>query len=289
MVPIDPSVGDDALLKAWINPVYLDPKTASTVCARFEKDSSVQLQGFLRNDRLAAVREELLAADAASGLGRGGRGDPKVAGDGWELVGPPHMQRYARASVTGGARTGVLQTLRDELFRSTSFARLLERLTGGHLTEHRVQARRFRPGLDYTVGHHGLLEDVERLDATLCFVDDTDAADADLWASGDVGGFECFIAAEDEGEAAAAAEVYANAGAEENDLLSVNPVANTLSLVLRDQGTMSFVKYVAASAPSSRFDIAAAFGIEYDDDDDDNDDDDDGNEVDSSESGAAEK
>ena len=67
--------------------------------------------------------------------------------------------------------------------------------------------RRFRPGLDYTVGHHGLLEADTMLDATLCFVGSTNActssensadqAEADeAWDSGSAGGYECYIAAE---------------------------------------------------------------------------------------------
>jgi hypothetical protein len=34
--------------------------------------------------------------------------------------------------------------------------------------------RRFRPGLDYTVAHFGVLTKDPRLDVVLCFVDDGD-------------------------------------------------------------------------------------------------------------------
>lgn len=37
---------------------------------------------------------------------------------------------------------------------------------------YRDELRRFRPGLDYTVAHHGAMTVTARLDATLCFVDD---------------------------------------------------------------------------------------------------------------------
>ena len=33
--------------------------------------------------------------------------------------------------------------------------------------------RRFRAGLDYTVAHYGAMTKVPRLDATLCFVDES--------------------------------------------------------------------------------------------------------------------
>lgn len=51
-------------------------------------------------------------------------------------------------------------------------------------------------------------------------------------------------------------------------MLNVSPAANTLNLVLRDEGLMKFVKYLSAAAPSSRFDIAAVYKPEPDSDDD---------------------
>jgi len=49
-------------------------------------------------------------------------------------------------------------------------------------------------------------------------------------------------------------------------VLNVSPAANTLNLVLRDEGLMRFVKYLSAAAPSSRFDIAAVYQPEPDSD-----------------------
>jgi hypothetical protein len=114
------------------------------------------------------------------------------------------------------------------------------------------------------------------LDATLCFVagngeqgrideetGDLVGSDSDaLWESGDCGGFECYIDAEDEDE-----NDKEEAAAEYNDeddteLLSVSASNNTLSLVFRDPGTMRFVKYVGCRAPSSRWDISMEFEVE---------------------------
>ena len=102
-------------------------------------------------------------------------------------------------------------------------------------------------------------------------MDDTsDEAEA-VWQSGEMGAFHCYIAAED--EATTAAEVYVNDDAEENNLVSIQPKTNTLGLVLRDPGTMSFVKYVSALGMGSRWDVAATYEIDPDDigggDDDD--------------------
>lgn len=47
-----------------------------------------------------------------------------------------------------------------------------DRLTALRPIGYRDELRRFRPGLDYTVAHHGAMTVTARLDATLCFVDD---------------------------------------------------------------------------------------------------------------------
>ena len=48
--------------------------------------------------------------------------------------------------------------------------------------------------------------------------------------------------------------------------------SNTLNLVMRDEGTMKFVKYVSHAAPSSRWDVAAVYEVDQDDTDSDEDD-----------------
>ena len=77
-----------------------------------------------------------------------------------------------------------------------------------------------------------------------------------------MGGFECYIAAdegrENEGPDAEYDEEY------DTNLLSVSASNNTLSLVYRDPGTMKFFKYVSAGAPSSRWDIAFEYDVKDD-------------------------
>ena len=150
---------------------------------------------------------------------------------------------------------------------SASFGRLLKRISAMVVKSAAVECRRFRPGMDYTLAHYGMLTRETRLDATLCFVDDrTDDLSDQLWESGDVGGFQCYIVADEE-EGTEAAEVYKSKSEEEEDeLLSIPPASNTLSLVLRDGGIMQFVKYVSAAAPGSRWDVASVFEIEEQDD-----------------------
>lgn len=47
---------------------------------------------------------------------------------------------------------------------------------------------------------------------------------------------------------------------------------NQLSIVLRDSGTLKFVKYVSRKAPGDRWDISGTLDIEEQDDEDEEDD-----------------
>ena len=136
----------------------------------------------------------------------------------------------------------ILSLLQHKLFQHPVFANYLHVITSLVPTSYRSEVRRFRPGLDYTVAHYGGMTKEPRLDATLCFVKDDDSsgaggsgvtagakvasADKDAecdddeeeeeeegeaegpWSSGDVGGFECYIEAEEGDDNAEAAEVF---------------------------------------------------------------------------------
>ena len=54
---------------------------------------------------------------------------------------------------------------------------------------------------------------------------------------------------------------------EEVGVLNVCATANSLNLVLRDEGLMRFVKYVSGRAPGSRWDVAMEYQPEADSDD----------------------
>jgi len=96
----------------------------------------------------------------------------------------------------------------------------------------------------------------------LTFVDGASPEAAAAWECGEVGGFEAYLLADDEEDAPA--EVYRAAADEDSGVLNVGAAANCLNLVLRDEGLMRFVKFVASAAPSSRWDLAAEYKPEDD-------------------------
>ncbi|RAK94457.1 oxidoreductase [Aspergillus costaricaensis CBS 115574] len=91
-----------------------------------------------------------------------------------------------------------------------------------------------------------------------------------------VGGYEIYMAGDDEDEGDAA--IYRSAGADDDDdgiLFSTAAGWNRLSIVLRDSGTLKFVKYVSEAAKGDRWDITGNLGVEFEDNDDEDEDDED--------------
>jgi len=244
---------------------------------------------------------------------------------GWQIRGPAHKQRYLSYTENGDSNDNdnnsdnqqhkektpsssaaigkLLHTVQKQVFESQPFLRYLKRVTSldkptGIIGNNGDQIRRFRPGLDYTVAHYGLLMQESVLDATMCFARDITEEDMAMWESGDIGGFECYIEADiddddlqqqENGESAVAkGKGPADEYNEEDDteLLSVSASNNTLSLVYRDPGTMRFVKYVSSSAPSSRYDICMEYELPPDNDEEDDENDDNDNDNDNDNDGA---
>ncbi|EJT82000.1 PKHD-type hydroxylase TPA1 [Gaeumannomyces tritici R3-111a-1] len=84
----------------------------------------------------------------------------------------------------------------------------------------------------------------------------------------DVGGHEVYMAGEDDNDEDAA--VYKSGTPDEDNILFFQAAAwNKMTIVLRDSGTLRFVKYVSRSAKGDRWDISANFDIEEQDDGDD--------------------
>jgi Oxoglutarate and iron-dependent oxygenase degradation C-term len=170
------------------------------------------------------IKEVLSAADKADALGNG-QVPSYEAGcrDGWQLCGPCHMQRFLCHQGTSMARPGAvvavdhgpqaacavaqwLSRIDVELFRTRAFARWLYLVTDLVATQARSALRRFRPGLDYTVAVGAPDDAPPTLDVTLCFVDEGNEVDTATWASDELGGYQCYMAASD--EAPEAAETY---------------------------------------------------------------------------------
>ena len=270
---------DIQFLSKYVNETYLKPESINEIRERFEEESSVQLRHFFNEEWENKVNSKILKEDVEQNVGKGRPALDYLVGSNkdWKISGPAHKQRfleYVGDTNIGDENCGsVLAHLKEMVFQSPQFGRLLKNYTSlGMPLGYKGKVRRFRPGLDYTIAHYGILTKTAVLDATMCFVSgsgkqslgqEDDDEDDLLWQSDDKGGFECYIAADDEDEECAeAADEYDDE--DDTKLLSVSASNNTLSLVYRDPGTMRFVKYVGCGAPSSRWDISLEYELEDD-------------------------
>ena len=320
---------DRTYLKEYIQNEYLTEESMNEIQTKFEKNSTIQFRNFLLQKWVPTIAsnykdgngdEDKKPAATATlpSMAPTDKGEAidtyykKGVTSEWNVRGPAHKQRYLsyetpdsetkegemNENENENATTAgkLLHAVQTQVFESEHFLRYLKRVTSldkptGIIGGGKDAIRRFRPGLDYTVAHYGLLMQRSVLDATMCFVRDTTEYDQVMWESGDIGGFECYIeadiddeeemdiggeetdGAEGSDEAFPPQQRSSSSGAadeynEEDDteLLSVSASNNTLSLVYRDPGTMRFVKYVSSNAPSSRYDICMEYDLPPDDD-----------------------
>ncbi|KAJ2779657.1 putative component of NuA3 histone acetyltransferase complex [Coemansia interrupta] len=286
---VELSAEDMAVLSKYMNPDYLTQKVMAQVAEKFADDSHIQLGEFLNKELAAKLGAALKAVDAHDGM-NGTQIPPHGTGERgrWHAFGPPVIRRYMRLdgppmanavgkaedeaskesiAETENAATDILAAIRDELFASTAYARWLSGITTLALAGHRSMVRRFRCGLDYTLGTPDGTTSTT-LDSVLCFVDQPEE-----WADGVVGGYECYVDGGGDGdEASNDGSVYRLT--EDESILLTTPAAwNTLNIAMREPGVVKFVKYVSASAPGSRWDISSEYQVSAtEDDEDDNDD-----------------
>lgn len=267
-LPGTPLKSDEkAFLSNFINAPYLTEKVQATLFDKFGDESHVLLADFLRKDLAEAIESALRNKDIEDGLawfekdtkvgwdsvrvaphaiGTADAPSPSEEDKRWELMGPAHRQRFASmrdpvtpASAKIGAppsslptsATDLLHILTHTVFPSEAFRHLVANMTQLiPLAGRPIRARRFRPGLDYTLAYS---DEEAVLDLTLTLTPDvlarSRAAERKttkpkglagkrakvpppppaakgvlgredikkleaMWDTGDIGGWECYMA-----------------------------------------------------------------------------------------------
>jgi hypothetical protein len=155
-----------------------------SLASRFIQESNLELHSFLRESMASRLRSSLLDLDMQDGLGpsRGGLIPLHLAGTAsgkWTIKGPPHKWRYCvlppttqvepstidALSPEQSSPENLLRRLQEELFSSEAFRAWLTMVSNVLPLGYAVEARRFRPGLDYTLATSE--EKESRLDVVL--------------------------------------------------------------------------------------------------------------------------
>ncbi|KAL4900700.1 hypothetical protein BDW74DRAFT_161394 [Aspergillus multicolor] len=302
----------DFLVK-YIAPSYLTPEIAEEMSDAFLNDSSLNLEHFLSKKYAAKVRAYIEEQEKknlpASSDEIQSSTDWTVARPPHKHR-YLYQQHSAEA---GTSKTPVQELLNDLFPSKPFRKWLSLITGSDRITSYNLLARRFRRGQDYTlansyVGEEPRLEFTLCLTPTSGWEkeepEDEDEAAEDGDANGaskgssskktsgkkgktepnsssddevHVGGYEIYMAGDDEEEKSGAADpaIYQSAADDEDDGILFSTAAgwNRLSIVLRDSGTLKFVKYVSAAAKGDRWDVTGEMGVEFNDDDEEDDED----------------
>ncbi|KAF7352415.1 Nuclear protein [Mycena venus] len=232
-----------AFLSEFLNPVYLQPRTMKALAARFVEESSLELHSFLSNDLASALEPRLRELDLNDGLGedRAGRVPAHSSGTGgaWTNTGASARAVVPRAAASCDE---IMRGLQDELFPAPAFRAWLAIVSRLLPTRHCVEARRFRPGLDYTLATSEEKEEA-RLDVVLGLTPEVrngqeeeqsvvkrrSRKSAEVkprgWQAAEWGGWECYMAPHNEEDDPA---VY-RAGTIKKSTKEAKPVSNGAS------------------------------------------------------------
>lgn len=297
------STADLEFLVQYIAPSYLTPDIAEEMSDAFGEESSLSLEHFL-NPKFASRVSAYIEEQERQSLPNSA--DEIQDQTEWTVARPPHKHRYLYQQPSTGDTGNPIKELLNVLFPSQAFRKWLALVTGAaQCTSYNLLARRFRRGADYTLasGYDG---EEPRLEFTLGLTptsgwekqednEDEEDEEEENGENGDsaktsrpketngepaeqpsVGGYEIYMAGDEDeapgdGEKKADPAIYRSAGADDDDgiLFSTQAGWNRLSIVLRDSGTLKFVKYVSAAAKGDRWDITGDIGVEFDDEEDD--------------------
>ncbi|RCI15456.1 hypothetical protein L249_3560 [Ophiocordyceps polyrhachis-furcata BCC 54312] len=287
-------------LLQYMAPTYLTPDTLEQISEHFGEMSSIALTDILSKKFACRLKQYLEEQEKLPMPGPGVAVEKKSP---WQVARPPHKHRFLFQQPSGPDQLRTSQEespiteLLDIFLPSRQFRQWLQMATDCVLENHDLTARRFRRGQDYTLAtsHDGQprLELNLGITPTLGWGDDEEGeegeeeeektqvqgkgkskakgkgkakAKAKVTEGGsddDVGGHEVYMAGDDGDDNDAA--VYKSSGDDDNVLFFQAAAWNKLTLVLRDSGTLRFVKYVSRKARGDRWDVSGVFGVRDDD------------------------
>ncbi|WBW72610.1 hypoxic oxygen sensor, prolyl-3,4-dihydroxylase Ofd1 [Schizosaccharomyces osmophilus] len=227
---------DTKVLSKYLNPLYTTAEGIDMLSKRFFKDSAIVLVEFLNPEYSKQLLKLIVNAEKQP--------TPTHSSEvsyPWKTAIPPHKHRYLYLD---HEEQGPDVLLPMDLQRLPAFQRWVQLVSGLPLESFYQIGRRFRPSSDFTLAS---TNETPTLEATLCLSPGTDIANTEN------GAYSVYMIGDEDPDADAA--VYKGDQQDDSILLSLPAAWNVFSLVYRDEGVLEFVKYVAHTAGSSRWDI----------------------------------
>ncbi|WWC57664.1 uncharacterized protein I303_100197 [Kwoniella dejecticola CBS 10117] len=192
---------DLSFLADFIAPSYLTVPTLEKLSGQFAEASEIVLHNFLKPSLAAQLKSETQNVDKRDYPNNLIPSQDLGEGDGWIIQGPASKHRYL--NITGSSSsTPIFQSIRQVLFTSEAFRAWLSVVSSLAPLGYRAEGRRFRKGLDYTLANGEDGKGEARLDVSLgaTWWADVPSGSDEEETLVDHGGWECYLAAPDEGE-----------------------------------------------------------------------------------------
>ncbi|OCF34794.1 nuclear protein [Kwoniella heveanensis CBS 569] len=192
---------DLAFLQKFLSPSYLTIPTLEKLSGQFAEASEIVLHNFLNPELAAKLKAETEGSDKRDYPNNLIPPQDLGEGDGWVIQGPSSKHRFL--NLTGkSTATPTIQAVHEELFPSPAFRAWLAVVSSLAPVGYRTEARRFRKGLDYTLANGEPHDGEARLDVSLgaTWWADVPAGSDEEDNLVENGGWECYLAAPDEGE-----------------------------------------------------------------------------------------
>lgn len=259
--------------RSVFNPLYTKQNVLSQMRKSFSRDASLQIDGFLLPGLAKSFRAQFGSETFE-----------------WEPVGPVNQQFYKSLTISEKAlsstitypKTFSFRTFVREHLLSQEFIQLISDSTGLKFDNVSYEVRCFTHG-NYTMltdPHYKASAKKKKADAVakraseamgnaeyVANQADDEEEDIAQETSSFVEVNLClatppdFTSTEETSEWPEEAGGYVSYMTEDDQLLCVPPKENSLSLVLKEPGVMSFVKFVTQDAPGPRFDVNFLFRI----------------------------
>lgn len=226
----------------WINPVYIDPTQQFKIRQIFEENSEINLIDFIRTEKFESALRELDNAD-------------------FEDTGPPNKMKLSRLREYALPADSILPSLL-RLVQSQAMALLLSQWTGIPLhpldetdTDEPDVKRKKSDGSEG--GSDPSYEGVECCSSTYrigkgCYTMVDDQIVCETECSGCCLDFMLFLCAKGWDDKHGGFISYF-AKNEEEEVLRVSPVGNSVALVFREPGVYPFIKYVNSKAEDRQY------------------------------------
>lgn len=220
---LDPATTPDGLtsrhlkfLSKYLSASYLTIPTLEKLAGQFVEASEVVMHNFLKPELAEKIKQETSSLDkeqyAPYNLATTGSMKHLISphdlgeSESWELQGPSSKHRYlglkSEKTLANSSKTPTLHAVLTELYPSDAFRAWLSSVSSLVVLAYRVEARRFRRGLDYTLAAGEERDGEPRLDGVLGVTwwakDEQEEEGKEGEEEQDVGGWECYLASPDE-------------------------------------------------------------------------------------------